>query len=146
MQLISQPNGDSCRVIWAVHVTESYVEDAGATAGRVVRFTLFFADYILFTGYRIFPLQPGHAASNSTCKCRRFLSIYYKSRSVMQIIGLIFYWASVLDFCFSFYWVVPALRRGGISATFGTINMACNSCTPLGPFTSKADRYVRFAP
>ena len=88
------------------------MEDAGATAGRVVRFTLFFADYILFTGYRTFPLQPGHAASNSKCKCRRFLSISYKSRSVIQFIGLIF-----LGFCFGFLFLFllgcPGTSPGG---------------------------------
>ena len=89
------------------------MEDAGATAGRVVRFTLFFADYILFTGYSIFPLQPGHAASNFKCKCRRFLSISYKSRSVMQFIGLIFYWDSVLDFLFLFLLGCPGTSPGG---------------------------------
>ena len=65
MQLFSRPTGDSCRVDWTVHVTGSCMEAAGASAGIVVRLHLFFADYILFTGYRTFPLQPGHAASNS---------------------------------------------------------------------------------
>ena len=65
MQLFSRPAGDSCRVDWDAHVTGSCEETAGASAGIVVRFKFIFADYILFTGYRTFPLQPGHAASNS---------------------------------------------------------------------------------
>ena len=86
MQLISQPSGDSCRVIWAVHVTESYVEDAGATAGRVVRFNLFFADYILV--YRIwnFFLAAWSCCFKLYMQMSSFLSIYYKSRNVIQII------------------------------------------------------------
>ena len=86
--------------------------DAGATAGRVVRFDLFFGDYILV--YRIwnYSLQPGHAASNSTSKCRRFWAFTKNHATWYKL--LCSYWAYILDFCFSFFWAVPALRPGGI--------------------------------
>ena len=42
-----------------------------------------------------------------------FLSIYFKSRNVIQFI--VQYWAYIWVFCSFLFWAVPALRPGGIA-------------------------------
>ena len=73
-----------------------------------------------------------------------FLSIYFKSRNVIQFIVQLL--GLYLGFLFLSFLGCSGTSPGGNSATFGTINMACNSCTSLGPFTSKADCSVHFCP
>ena len=78
----------------------------------------FSAIIFLFTGYGIIPcslvmlLQTLQA---NVVVFEHLLKITQRDTNYCAVIGLIFYWAYILNFCFSFFWAVPALRPGGIA-------------------------------
>ena len=82
----------------------------------------YFSTFFLVEQEIVFIAQFCHAASNSMeNQMSSFLTILFHleitqcDTNYCAVIGLIFYWACILNFCFSFFWAVPALRPGGIA-------------------------------